>query len=185
MQTELVVSLSLLGAFFGTLIAGPLSDIYGRKKLIIAAALLQVIGAGLAASAWSIPALMVGRVIVGVVLGMDSVLVLIYLSEVAPLGIRGSMIALSVLAVPVGQVIACSISLACKTEWRLMAGLAALPSIIQGIWMIYLPESPRWLAKEGRDAECAEALNKLYHGDAAREEMALLKAEVRRLKDGV
>ena len=88
-QKELVVSLALLGAVFGTLVAGPLADKYGRKPIIIASCIIYIVGALIVACAQTIPILMLGRLIIGFDIGIDSFLVPVYLSEVAPLQIRG------------------------------------------------------------------------------------------------
>ena len=79
------MSLALLGAFFGALIAGPLSDWVGRKPIIIASSTLFAVGAGIMAAAPYVYVLMVGRIVVGLGVGVASMIIPVYLSEVSPL----------------------------------------------------------------------------------------------------
>ena len=129
-ERELVVSVALLGALFGSLLAGPLSDKFGRKPAIILSDVLFTAGSILMAVAQSIGALMAGRVLVGLGVGVASMVVPIYLSEVAPISIRGAVVAFFVVAVTLGQLISSGVALACGRNWRLMLGLAAAPAII-------------------------------------------------------
>ena len=145
-ERELVVSVALLGAVIGSLVAGPMSDNLGRKPSIIMSDILFATGSVLMGFAQSIALLMIGRVLVGLGVGVASMVVPIYLSEVAPVSIRGAVVAFFVVAVTLGQLISSGIALACGRNWRLMLGLAAVPAIIQGTWQIFMPESQRWLA---------------------------------------
>ena len=101
-QRELVVSLALLGAFFGSILAGPLSDKIGRKPVIILADILFTIGSISMSFAQTIWFLMVGRLIVGLGVGFASMVVPVYLSEVAPPNVRGKIVASFVMAITIG-----------------------------------------------------------------------------------
>ena len=79
------MSLALLGAFFGALIAGPCSDAFGRKPVIIASDIIFTIGSLVMATAETIPILIIGRLIVGLAVGVASMIVPVYLSEIAPI----------------------------------------------------------------------------------------------------
>jgi MFS transporter, SP family, solute carrier family 2 (myo-inositol transporter), member 13 len=79
-----VVSLAQLGAFFGSLLAGPLADRIGRKKVIMVADFLFTVGAGMMAFSPTIPILMAGRIVVGLGVGIASMIVPVYLAEVSP-----------------------------------------------------------------------------------------------------
>jgi len=125
-----VVSLALLGAFVGSLIAGPLSDNYGRKPIIISADILFTIGSMIMAFSTSIPELMVGRIVVGLAIGVASMIVPVYLSEISPVAVRGRVVAVFVCVITAGQLISSIIALALGRNWRLMLGLAAIPSLI-------------------------------------------------------
>lgn len=145
-QREFAVSIALLGAMVGSLIAGPLSDSFGRKPIIIVSDALFVGGSMLMALAQTITHLMIGRVLVGLGVGVASMVVPVILSEMAPIAIRGSVVACFVVAVTMGQLISSCVALACGRNWRLMLGLAAAPAAIQLVWQCFMPESQRWLA---------------------------------------
>lgn len=129
-----MVSLALLGAAVGALIAGPSSDAYGRKPAIIVADVLFVAGSTVMACASSLAVLMVGRLLVGLAIGVASAIVPIYLSEVAPIAVRGRVVAIFVACITAGQAVACVVALLLDHNWRLMLGIAAVPAAIQGIW---------------------------------------------------
>ena len=131
----------MLGAFFGSLIAGPFSDAFGRKPVIIASDVLFTIGSIVMATAETISVLIIGRLIVGLAVGIASMIVPVYLSEVSPLAIRGTLVTSFIIALTFGQLISSIIALELGRNWRLMLGLGAVPSVIQGIFMLFLPES--------------------------------------------
>jgi SP family myo-inositol transporter-like MFS transporter 13 len=120
----------LLGAFFGSLIAGPLADSLGRKPIIIISDLLFLIGAIVMCSAQTIIALMLGRIIVGFGVGIASMIVPVYLSEVSPICVRGRVVAWFVVVITAGQLISSIISLFLGRNWRLMLGLSIIPAFI-------------------------------------------------------
>lgn len=101
-QTELIVSLAQGGALFGALVAGPLSDAYGRKIVIILADILFTCGAIMMYTAPSITFLMFGRVVIGLGVGIASMVVPIYLTEISPKEIRGTVVAFNVLMLTLG-----------------------------------------------------------------------------------
>lgn len=101
-ERELTVSLALLGAFFGSLIAGPSSDAIGRKPIILISDIIFIIGSLVMALAETIPVLMAGRVLVGLGVGIASMSVPVYLSEVAPTSIRGTVVTGFVIAITIG-----------------------------------------------------------------------------------
>jgi len=129
-QKELIVSLAQLGAFVGALVAGPLSDRIGRKPVVIIADILFTTGAAIMMTAWSIPVLMFGRVIVGLGVGIASLVVPVYISEISPNEVRGIVVAIDCLFITSGQFISSLISLILGNNWRLMLGLAGVPSLI-------------------------------------------------------
>lgn len=129
-QVELVVSLATLGAFVGAIVAGPMSDKIGRKPVIILADILFTAGSVMMYFAPTIPILMGARIIVGLGIGLASQIVPIYLSEVCPAEVRGAVVAVDILFITGGQFISSIISLALGSNWRLMLGLAAVPSAL-------------------------------------------------------
>jgi len=92
---------------------------------------------------------MIGRFLVGFGVGVASMIVPLYISEIAPVHIRGFLVSINNFMITFGQVIASCLAFACGSNWRLMLGIAAVPSVIQFIFIFFMPESPRWLGKTG------------------------------------
>lgn len=156
----LVVSGLLLGAMLGAGLSGRLSDLWGRRRLILAAAVIFTVGttgAVLSTTAWHLVASRVG---IGVGVGIASVVVPLYLTELAPARIRGGLTSLMQLLVTTGIFIAylTDYALADSGLWRWMLGLGAVPAVVLGLGILFQPESPRWLVKRGRTEEAARVL---------------------------
>ena len=156
---EVIVSGVLAGAAIGALIGGRLADLFGRRKLLIATAIIFAVGAILCAIAPSPLMLAVGRIIVGFGIGLSSSGVPVYISEVAPADARGWQVSLFQLAITVGILLAYLVdyAFAATQGWRWMFGLAVIPAAIFGAGMFFLPESPRWLLRRGQ-RETARAM---------------------------
>jgi MFS transporter, SP family, galactose:H+ symporter len=161
---ELVVSVVLIGAAVGALGGGRLADAFGRRLMLIVTALIFVAGAILCAAAWSVGTLIVGRIIVGLGIGLASSTVPVYISEVSPPGARGWQVSLFQLAITVGILGAYLVDygFAASGGWRWMLGLAVVPGAMLGLGMLAMPETPRWLAKHG-------------HAEAARKVLARIR----------
>ena len=102
-QIALIVSIALIGAAIGALFSGSISDRLGRKPVIIVADLLFTTGSVIMAFAPSIPVLMIGRLTIGLGVGVASQIVPLYLSEVAPVEIRGKLVAFNVATITIAQ----------------------------------------------------------------------------------
>jgi MFS transporter, SP family, galactose:H+ symporter len=155
---ELVVGMVLVGAATAALGGGRISDWLGRRITLILTSVIFIIGALICAFAGSFQILLAGRTVVGLGIGLASTTVPVYISEVSPPKARGWQVSLFQLAVTVGILVAYIVdySFAASGGWRWMLGLAAVPGFILGLGMLYLPESPRWLAKRGhRDKSLA------------------------------
>jgi sugar porter (SP) family MFS transporter len=146
---ELAVSIVLAGATVGALSGGRLSDRFGRRATLIATSVIFIAGAIVCAAAASLTMLVIGRVVVGLGIGLACTTVPVYISEVAPPEARGWQVSLFQLAITVGILCAYIVdyAFARSQAWRWMLGLAAIPGLILGLGMLLLPESPRWLAK--------------------------------------
>jgi SP family galactose:H+ symporter-like MFS transporter len=148
---EIIVSGVLAGAAIGALIGGRLADLFGRRKLLIATAIIFALGAILCAVATSAVILVIGRIIVGFGIGLSSSGVPVYISEVAPANARGWQVSLFQLAITIGILLAYLVDYAFARiqGWRWMFGISIVPAAIFGISMFFLPESPRWLLQRG------------------------------------
>lgn len=162
---EIVVSITILGAWALSLCAGSLSENYGRKTLIIWASVIFTFGSVIMGLAWSKYILLFGRLIVGFAIGLASTVVPMYIAEVAPANIRGSLVTLNNCFITFGQlsaaVTAGAFSFDEKNGWRWMLALAGIPSVIQFVGFMFMPESPRWLIRHDRNEEALAALKKI------------------------
>ena len=162
---ELVVSITILGAWMLSLMAGSLSERYGRKSMILYASVVFTIGSLIMGAAWSKWILLFGRATVGIAIGMASTVVPMYIAELAPSNIRGSLVTMNNLFITIGQMSAAitagAFSYDHENGWRWMLALAAIPAVIQFAGFMFMPESPRWLIRQERDEEALVALKQI------------------------
>jgi len=161
--TGAIVATLLLGAMVGAAFAGRLSDKLGRRTLIIAAAVIFTVGALLAAVAPSVGVLIAARFILGLAVGSAALVVPLYLSEIAPTAVRGAIASLNQLMIVIGILLAFIVNaiLASSGNWRLMLGLAAVPSAILLVGMLFMPETPRYLVHAGEEEEARDVIEEL------------------------
>jgi SP family galactose:H+ symporter-like MFS transporter len=172
-REELVVSAVLWGAVIGAALGGELSDRFGRRATLIVAAAVFVLGAIGTALVPTVLLLIVGRVVVGLAIGIASFTAPLYISEVSPVNNRGSLVSLNQLALTSGIVIAYLVDLAFSGTggWRWMLGLAAVPGTVLGIGMILLPNSPRWLMDHGQRDRARAVLSRIREPDQVDDEV--------------
>ncbi|XP_007025026.2 PREDICTED: probable inositol transporter 2 isoform X1 [Theobroma cacao] len=178
---ESIVSMAIAGAIIGAAVGGWMNDRYGRRTAILIADILFLIGAVIMASAPSAPLLIVGRIFVGLGVGMASMTSPLYISEASPAKIRGALVSTNGFLITGGQFLSYLINLAftkAPGTWRWMLGVAGLPPIVQFILMFGLPESPRWLFRKGREEEAKAILRKIYPVDEVEQEILDLKESV-------
>lgn len=150
-----------------------LADRLGRKRVILAADLLFVLGALLQAASATVLAMIVGRSVVGAAVGAASFVVPLYIAELAPAAHRGRLVTMNVLFVTFGQVVAYVVGWAFaeygarQTAWRWMVGLGAAPAVVQVVLVLGMPETPRWLVKVGRVDEARRVVRRVAGGAAA------------------
>ncbi len=164
---EWIVSSMMFGAALGALAAGVLSYRLGRKVSLILGAILFVTGSLFCSFAWSIPSLIVARVVLGLAIGIATFTAPLYISEIAPPEKRGSMISTYQLMITIG-ILAAFISdtlFAYSGAWRWMLGIVAVPGVLFLIGVMRLPNSPRWLLMRGRSREAREVLTELRQND--------------------
>ncbi|XP_004488283.1 probable inositol transporter 2 [Cicer arietinum] len=175
---EAIVSTALAGAIIGASIGGWINDRFGRKKSILIADTLFLIGSVVMASAINPSILIVGRVFVGLGVGMASMASPLYISEASPTRVRGALVSLNGFLITGGQFLSYLINLAFTNlpgTWRWMLGVAALPALTQILLMLMLPESPRWLFRKGKEEEAKEILRKIYPPQEVEDEIIALK----------
>ncbi|XP_052179430.1 probable inositol transporter 2 [Diospyros lotus] len=178
---ESIVSMAVAGAIIGAAIGGWLNDRYGRRTAILIADFLFFIGAVIMASAPNPALLILGRVFVGLGVGMASMTSPLYISEASPAKIRGALVSTNGFLITGGQFLSYLINLAftkARGTWRWMLGIAGVPALLQFTLMLLLPESPRWLYRKGREEEADAILRKIYPAEDVEAEIAALKESV-------
>jgi sugar porter (SP) family MFS transporter len=185
---SLVAGIVLAGAVIGASVAGGLSDRFGRRLVILATALVFVIGALISAVADATWVLLAGRLLIGVAIGVASMLTPLYLAEIAPAASRGSVTSLNQLCITLGILISYLVGYAFSgggAGWRWMLGLGAVPGALLAAGMLVLPESPRWLAGHGRMPQAEAVLRNLRGTADYREELTALRTDLRREGGGL
>ena len=171
-QTELAASSLLVGCVIGASLAGGLSDRFGRKKVLLGAAVLFLVSSLGAAIPRSLDGFVAARVVGGLAIGMESMLAPLYLAEISPARLRGRLVSLHQLAIVSGILVAYFVSWALTSlgdnAWRWMFAAAVVPSFLFVLAFLTAPESPRWLVKRGRSDEARGILERLGEDAAAR-----------------
>ncbi|KAF7807225.1 inositol transporter 1-like [Senna tora] len=177
---ETIVSMALVGAIIGAAAGGWINDVFGRKKATLLADVIFAIGAIIMAVAPDPYVLIVGRLFVGVGVGIASVTAPVYIAEASPSEIRGGLVSTNVLMITGGQFLSYLLNLA-FTEvpgtWRWMLGVSGVPAIVQFFLMLFLPESPRWLFIKDRKNEAVVVLTKIYDYARLEDEVDFLTAQ--------
>jgi sugar porter (SP) family MFS transporter len=201
-------SCALLGCLLGSLISGALSDRFGRKRLLILTALLFAISAPLTGWAFSLSAFVFWRIASGVAIGAASNLSPMYIAEVAPARMRGRLVTVNNTAVAIGMLLAAVVNLLIAEKvqdrataemihlswngqigWRWMFSAGAIPSMIFFFGAIFIPESPRWLIKNGMAEKARVILSRIGGESYANQETksaidTLSNEEVKRIRFG-
>jgi len=173
LQTEFAAGSLLIGCLFGAGGAGTLSDRFGRRCLLLAAAVLfglSSIGTALPRNLYEF---VVARLFAGVAIGVASVIAPMYIAEISPPQIRGRLVSLNQMAIVLGILSAFSVSWMLsgrgESSWRLMFATAVLPSLAFLLALFFVPESPRWLIRAGYADLAMEVLQRIRGDQAATE----------------
>jgi MFS transporter, SP family, arabinose:H+ symporter len=168
--TGYLVAGASLGAAAGALIAGPLTDHFGRKVLLITDAAIYAVGALLSAFTVNWFMLVSSRTLIGLAIGADSAIATAYIAEFAPRSRRGQLSIIQQWMITVGILVSYLIAVivlkaapgsAGGADWRLILGLGALPALVAVALRSHMPESPRWLMLHGRYDDTRKAFGRL------------------------
>ncbi|KAI1434521.1 general substrate transporter [Xylaria sp. CBS 124048] len=157
------------GSVVGSLAAGPISDRFGRRDSVMFACLWWLVGTAVQVSTTGVGSLIAGRVLNGVCVGITSSQVPVYLAEIAKSESRGRIIIIQQLAIEWGIFIMYFASYGCgfiegTASFRTAWGLQFIPAVVLLIGLPFLPRSPRWLAKVGREEEAIQTLADIQAG---------------------
>ncbi|KAJ4297282.1 glucose transporter [Collariella sp. IMI 366227] len=184
-QISLIVAMLSVGTAVGALLAAPIGDRWGRRPSLIAAIGVFCIGAIFQVCATNVPLLVVGRLVAGVGVGIVSVLVPLYQSEMAPKWIRGTLVCAYQLSITAGLLAAATVNiltyrLQSAAAYRIPIGLQLTWAVILALGLCVLPETPRYLVKRGLKDAAALSLSRLRRLDithpALVEELAEIQA---------
>ncbi|APC38632.1 sugar porter family MFS transporter [Clostridium estertheticum] len=189
-QQGWVVSSVLLGAVLGAAIIGPMSDKYGRRKLILLSSIIFFVGALGSAFSPGLFTLILSRIVLGMAVGASSALIPTYLAELSPAEKRGSVSSLFQLMVMSGILLAYITNYSFSdlyTGWRWMLGFAAIPAAVLFLGGLVLPESPRFLVKDGRFEEARDVLEQMnkHNESAVNNELVQIKKQAEMKSGGI
>ncbi|GLZ15421.1 major myo-inositol transporter IolT [Actinomadura sp. NBRC 104425] len=178
----LVTSSLLLGAAFGAVSGGRLSDARGRRRNILMLAVIFLVGALGCALAPTTQIMVVARFVLGLAVGGASVTVPVYLAEVSPAERRGRLVTQNELMIVSGQLLAFTTNAVIGNAfgeaghvWRYMLAIASIPAVVLWFGMLVMPESPRWLASRERFSEALEVLRQVRGAERAAAELDEVK----------
>ncbi|KAI4602228.1 hypothetical protein KJ359_009466 [Pestalotiopsis sp. 9143b] len=165
-QKGLLTAMIELGAFIGAMNQGWIADKLSRKWSIMAAVVVFLIGSTIQTGSMNYSTLLGGRFVGGIGVGMLAMVAPLYISELAPPEIRGTLLVLQELSIVTAIVIAFYTTygtrfIAGDWSWRLPFLIQMSPALVLGAGVPFLPYSPRWLASKGRDDEALQVLAKL------------------------
>jgi MFS transporter, SP family, arabinose:H+ symporter len=176
------VSSLLIGCIIGVILSGKPGDLFGRRKMLLAAALLFVISAIGSALSTHLAVFISCRFFGGIAVGAASMLSPMYISEIAPAEKRGSLVSLNQLAIVTGDLVAYFsnylLSGTGEQNWRWMLAVMAVPAFIFFVSLIFVPESPRWLMQNNRREESFKILKRINGAGSAATELEAIEASI-------
>ena len=185
-QLEFAVGIALAGALVGSACAGYCTDRWGRRWMLLVTALGFGLFSVLSGLAVGLVSFSIARFFVGACIGIASLAVPLYIAEMAPARIRGALVSCNQLAITVGIGVAYFVdyAFAASESWRWMFASAVFPALVLLIGMMFLPESPRWLARKGFRDRALENFRRLGRGDEAEAELAEVEGALQEEQEG-
>lgn len=175
----LAVSCLGWGALGGNALAGFLSDAFGRKKILMLTALLFAVSALMSALTTDFSVFVLSRVLGGIAVGGAILIAPVYIAEISPSKLRGSLVSFNQLMIVIGisasffsNYFLLSLGDNC---WRWMLGVEAVPAVLYFVLLFFVPESPRWLFTKGREAQALHIFTKVAGPEHAAKEMSSVR----------
>lgn len=181
------VSSILLGCIAGAFGTGVLTERFGRKSVMLVVALFFAISCAGMALAHSAVSFIAFRILGGIAVGAVSVLSPMYVAEVAPPGIRGTLVTIYQLAITLGILVSYLVNFALhdvENNWRWMFATGLIPSVVFFTGLFFIPESPRWLVKAGKLSQARDVLERIGGTDFAATGMAEIRKSLAQTGDG-
>jgi len=191
-QQGWITSAFMFGCFFASPLAGYSSDRFGRWKTVLLGTAVFFVGGALQTGANGVGLMIAGRAVSGLSIGILSTVVPLYIAEVSPASLRGSLVTLQQLGITFGILVAFCVNLFVQRvlpgawDWRVSLGAQCLISLVMGAGMCFMPESPRFLAWKGRMEEAKGVLRRLRgttNEAALRAEISEITKEVQETKE--
>ncbi len=196
-----VMGSAILGCLLGVVVAGSLSDRYGRKPLLTTSSLIFIIAAIGTGAASNLPWFIFYRVLGGIGIGIASNLSPMYIAEVSPTNVRGKFVSINQLTIVLG-ILAAQLtnwliadpvapgedilsSWNGQQGWRWMFWAGAFPAFLFFVTVFFIPESPRWLANRLRYDRAETILSRIGGEEFAKHELNEIKATVQSVKEKV
>ncbi len=195
LQLGWVVGSALTGCVFGAALAGKLTDALGRRTVLAVSGLLFLLSGVWCYFAPTVSQLVAARILGGIAVGLASLLVPVYIAEIAPPRNRGALVSLNQVAILIGMVIsylanahigrAGDAAWLNATGWRIMLGAEAVPALGFLVLSLAIPESPRWLVKRGREQKARAILERLHGAAIATVELREIHESISQEQQGI
>ena len=181
------VSCIIIGCMIGCIVAGPLSSRFGRKKTLILTALIFLVSSLGCALTSHYFTFVTYRIIAGVAVGAASMLAPIYIAELSPPKHRGKLVSLNLFAIFLGQSSAFYSNFFLRNvggdnNWRWMLAVMAVPSFLLFVFLLFVPESPRWLAEKNQNASAMDILTRINGAAEAGREFDEIRETIKATK---
>jgi MFS transporter, SP family, galactose:H+ symporter len=176
-EAEVIVGGVLFGSLLGVLISGSLADLFGRKKMILSACVIFILGVFTILIAKSFVGLFFSRILLGIAVGVLSVTVPLYLSEIVPANVRGRSVSSFQIFLTLGILLAYLVDyfFTASGNWHAMFLIILIPTVLLLMSMLFAPETPRWLLAKNKTEEARKVLLKVQGAKALDSEIDSIK----------